>query len=229
MRNDIIEKIRVHLTKPVHTEAEVVYLLVEIRKILEDLADGHPYPSLRFHCDWALHTKLSGTLTRNLLQEVEALCASIRSMEMKNQPAMQDSGRLLRILDLSLFRDNLRQLLHDNGLPTTLPDDWDLWVGFLAGYFKVVEDCPLICTVARNPTSESLSNVPRLIKLVISTTPDAFLIVQKEVRVPVKCELSFDNGVRENWSFAYGRAIIANRVRTFPSIAFSQLMYSAIQ
>ena len=37
MKNDIVDKLRDHLTQGVDTECDVVYLLAEIRKVLDEL------------------------------------------------------------------------------------------------------------------------------------------------------------------------------------------------
>ena len=63
MTRDIIGKLRDHLAEPVETECAVVYLLAEVRKILErEKPDPKPF-ALWMHCHWALHVNLTRTPT----------------------------------------------------------------------------------------------------------------------------------------------------------------------
>ena len=58
MKADIVEKLRRHLGQSIERELDVVYPLVEIRKILESMGRNCRYASLRLHCNWGLHTTL---------------------------------------------------------------------------------------------------------------------------------------------------------------------------
>lgn len=78
MKDEIVLKLnkflKVHM--PPTEECHVVYLLVEIRKIL-DYADERfesSYPILRFYCDWALHIRkeyYNGT-TKDIMQRIDS-------------------------------------------------------------------------------------------------------------------------------------------------------------
>ena len=63
-RRDIIEKLAPLLTKGLpDTEAGAVYLIVEIRKVLDHAYDKKTeYTLLRFYCDWVVHTEKSRSL-----------------------------------------------------------------------------------------------------------------------------------------------------------------------
>ncbi len=59
MKNGVIEKLNAHISGGLHSEADVVYVMVEIRKLLEHLRiKGRDYSVLAFYCDWVLHTSL---------------------------------------------------------------------------------------------------------------------------------------------------------------------------
>ena len=61
MRAQIVEKLDKFLTEhQMKEEFEVVYLLVELRKLLDrEREQNHSdsYPLVRFHADWAVHTR----------------------------------------------------------------------------------------------------------------------------------------------------------------------------
>ncbi|GEM_PF-2206926 len=66
-KNNFINDLKVFLeNKSKLTQRnEVVYLLVRIRKIL-DLDGSNRYKTLRFYCNWVLHTKLDKLTTTKL-------------------------------------------------------------------------------------------------------------------------------------------------------------------
>ena len=77
MTKDIISKIRKHLENPVDTECAVVYLLAEVRKVIDD-EKPRPWPlALWLHCNWALHVDLSQTnTTLDFLRRIDEFIAS---------------------------------------------------------------------------------------------------------------------------------------------------------
>jgi hypothetical protein len=78
MKSAIVEKLRQHLSAPVDTECKVVYLLCEIRKLLDKkttdpkLLALRQLFTLRLFCNWALHINLSQPTTMALLEKVDA-------------------------------------------------------------------------------------------------------------------------------------------------------------
>src|SRR6266478_3404586 len=72
MDNDIVNKLRKHLSDPVDTECKVVYLLCEVRKLL-DKKTPDPFPfALRLYCHWALHVDLLYTsTTTHFLEKID--------------------------------------------------------------------------------------------------------------------------------------------------------------
>jgi hypothetical protein len=59
MTKDIIRKLANETEAGITTEAQVVYVLAGIRKIIERDKIGDQYAAPRFHCDWALHATRS--------------------------------------------------------------------------------------------------------------------------------------------------------------------------
>lgn len=54
----IIAKLETLLAKGITNEPEALYLIVEIRKLLEQQQAKKHYEYLTFHCDWAVHATL---------------------------------------------------------------------------------------------------------------------------------------------------------------------------
>jgi len=58
MREAIIQKLKRHLANGITREADVVYFMSEVRKILEHETSASKYPALSFYANWCLHTKI---------------------------------------------------------------------------------------------------------------------------------------------------------------------------
>ena len=58
MEKDIVRKIRKLFAAGVDSEERVVYLLVELRKLMELNGDFDNYPALKFYCDWVAHPSM---------------------------------------------------------------------------------------------------------------------------------------------------------------------------
>lgn len=57
-RCDILDKLGKEFKKNIKEEAQVVYILSRIRKIIEIENSYKRYPVLAFYCNWALHSKI---------------------------------------------------------------------------------------------------------------------------------------------------------------------------
>lgn len=80
MRNIIIEKIDKEISKGVSTEAQVLYVLAEIRKVLKDHdRNSARYPILSFFCDWSLHAEMDRRSAQQMLAQVQNFYAGLDS------------------------------------------------------------------------------------------------------------------------------------------------------
>lgn len=141
MRNDMIRKLRNHLARQIDTECAVVYLLAEVRKILEG---EHPKPpALWMRCHWALHVDLTKTKTTcEFLRPVDDYIVNTIAGFQKDSNYVDQSGWLFRELSLSnSFRRELREFFENHEqLPTNLCDNDKSWAAFLSAYAGVTEE-----------------------------------------------------------------------------------------
>ena len=150
MRDAIVEKLRAELVNVINSERQVVYILVEIRKLLERI-DGEEatYPTavdtLGLYCDWALHRALDRRQPREFVQEIDEIAkeaADDRLTEAREKT-------LIALLSLEVFRDQLRKFLAHYEIDTAFCQrPW--WDTFLHWYCQVIKDCPLVCRNANN-------------------------------------------------------------------------------
>lgn len=139
MRAAIEEKLRRQLSsKAPLTELRVVYILVEIRKLLERQGELNKYPALRFHCDWALHTSMDRAGAQRILRLFDEayplLCA--------NQELSHTLKReITETTNLRHFERDFERFLTDYNLPQDILHG--RWTKFLHCYAAIIEDCPL--------------------------------------------------------------------------------------
>lgn len=154
---DLLSKLTGTLSKPIRTECQVVYLMVEIRKLMDrreeerrkGMSEGDQrklrpeFPVLKLFCDWAVHINIEWNREAEpLLREFDG---AVESVKAGNGIPLS----FLQFLSLSHFRDEFARFLNVNGLPTHLVEDGDAWELFLDLYSAVVSDCPISYTKAQ--------------------------------------------------------------------------------
>jgi hypothetical protein len=141
-RNAIIEKLEGHLREDIRTEAAVVYLLVELRKLMEHDKSKSQFPVLNFYCNWVVHTKLDASPIADkiirLFDDMQAYMVSA-----KNAPA--PIKELKSLLDQSSLRAELWKMLKRVGLPAApICGSTAAWNSFQRLLGAVIEDVPLL-------------------------------------------------------------------------------------
>jgi hypothetical protein len=128
MKEDILQtKIRSELENlPINTEARVLYLLVEIRKVLEH--DNVHNSVLRFYGDWVVHTKLDKAFSQRIYDELQS----------------EDSRDGTNILNFERLKRELKEFLEHYQLPTALVEIDDLWTPFREKLIDILVDVPLV-------------------------------------------------------------------------------------
>jgi hypothetical protein len=139
MQVDIQKKLRQLLAgDPINDEMSAVYLLVEVRKILEhDQTLKVASPTLEFYCNWGIHVQLDRAGARRFLNDVEPILTMTGALDKAQHEALD------ALLTLDAFRLELRSLLASFGADLAICDDPYRWDEFLRAYSKVVQDSEL--------------------------------------------------------------------------------------
>ncbi len=122
----VAEKIMEELRNlPIDSEARVVYILVQIRKILEheNIRDS----ALRFYGDWVVHTKLDKYMARKIYIEIK-----------------KESNKGNNILSFETLRSELKKFLHSHNIPDDLVVSNDCWSSFREKLIHILVDVPII-------------------------------------------------------------------------------------
>jgi hypothetical protein len=151
----IIAKLEKLLAKGITTEADALYLMVEVRKLLEQQQAKKQYEYLTFHCDWAVHPTLTGPTAQKILEQFDAANIHLKTgIELHDLPGLLRM-EIDRISKMMYFEDQLEKFLKANRLPSLDMTRSDGWIHFVHLYARIVEDCPLVMT----PKNQSASIV----------------------------------------------------------------------
>jgi len=154
---DILEKLEKQLNKGIDTEAEAAYLLIEIRKFLEQQGLRGYFEYLKFYCDWIAHPDLAGPMAQKVLKQFDEATVHLKTgIEMDQLPHKLER-EIERLSKFRYFHEELSKFLADNKLPAVTAKRHDRWAHFFHLYTKIIEDCPLVMS-GKNMTA-TIDNV----------------------------------------------------------------------
>ena len=136
--NAIVMKLNGLMAEPVDSECKAVYLLCEVRKLLEHVPPPQRPFALNMYCHWALHVELHGkdTITP-FLQQVDDYVHGV----LVGPEDFGASNRMVReFLILDTLRSQLRDFFQSSHIRTDLIDDDARWHEFVRHYAGVIED-----------------------------------------------------------------------------------------
>lgn len=132
MTKSIIEKLRRHLAESIDTECKVVYLLCEVRKLLDKVPPAPTPFALRLYCHWALHVDLTHSATTlPFLKRVDAYIDGKLNQRETNDTIVAEYTLFREFVYFETMRNELSQLLRIHKLPMGLCDKNEQWFRFL--------------------------------------------------------------------------------------------------
>lgn len=142
MKESILEKISVLVTKGIESEAECVYLLAQIRKYIEQQhIDG--YWNLRMCANWTLHSQLDNPYVQNFLRELNDFLvdAEVRGdYNIDSHPSLK-----AKLSFVASLQEELSSFLNAVGIDSTICTDYSSFRKLLRVFGQVIEDTPLLC------------------------------------------------------------------------------------
>ena len=141
-RDEIVKKIDSLLRESdfVDSECCVLYLMVELRKIIDHLDDAREYPLLKFYCDWTVHTKKDRNMD-DIRVIVDRLDKLVPKWDKLNQ---QEQNQVLDFIQMPELRKEMGTFLRSNGLQAGLCDEARPWKKFTKTLCKVLSDQPIV-------------------------------------------------------------------------------------
>ncbi len=147
MQIDITRKLAELLGQPgfkFTNEAEVVYFLVELRKILDrhhEATGVSAFQTVRFYADWSVHTAKS-KITPAIQVIMELVDKSVPQDIAANHQLLMTAEHLEFIYAREL-RNEIIALMRDLGLPDDVFVDEEGWLSFVGNLVKVLADQPI--------------------------------------------------------------------------------------
>lgn len=140
-RHSVIEKLDKEILKQIKTEAQVVYLLVEVRKVIteHDISQDNKYPILSFFCDWVVHAKMDRQGATSMLNVIQDFYRGL-----DGYLHIKKTTSFFPFVMLIVLRRELGSFLKRNSLPLELVDNRNYWERFLFLLINVLIDCPLV-------------------------------------------------------------------------------------
>lgn len=144
MRDAIIEKLNKHLEEGIKREADVVYLLIEIRKLFEH--DELPqYPQLRFYGDWIVHTKLSRIRRNGALAEYLKRINHAVAVQRQGGATQNLNTQITDAISLDRLRDEMTTFFTERSLDSHLLEV-SRWRSFIKLLISILIDIPLVAS-----------------------------------------------------------------------------------
>lgn len=128
MKNDILEKISKSLSSnKVGTEEKIVYIFVEIGKLLELLDKPEEYQTIQFYRNWVSHSYLCKGMAQKILRSI------------KYDRTQKTETEIMGFIRL---HHELEKFLKMYKLPTNITNNG--WFQFRRGLISIISDQPLI-------------------------------------------------------------------------------------
>jgi hypothetical protein len=187
MKDELVRKIQHVIDGRITNEMKVVYLLVELRKLMD--RDAYRDPVLRMFTNWVVHTSLENRADGStlILSEFDHLMAELH--EHKTLPPHR------RHMSLGEFREALVRCFGHFGISAKFVNNLAQWKRFGKLYCLIVSECPIIFTASKT----KLKYIKKVELRGVSH--GGFPIKEWPV---VQWRLTFHDGSTHNWGFHMG-------------------------
>lgn len=140
-RSSIVDKLNIFLSNnlPFSEECQVVYLMVELRKILDHDSDGSKYSLIKFYCDWTLHIVKNRHL--EVIKEIVAKIDADVSSEIK---FIKNPQQVFYFLKMTELKNQMTRMFSANHLPQLLFKDDLNWISFVDNLNKNLSEQPIL-------------------------------------------------------------------------------------
>jgi hypothetical protein len=142
-REAIKDKLKAILQDFPRSEADVVYVMVEIRKLLEQQgkAKEEEFSTLKFFCDWVAHVELSFAGAKRVLARLDPEIGPSGSFD---PSSVRPDSELYRLMSLEPLNEEVKRFCQENDLPARWAWNPTMWRECMRLYGHVIADCPLV-------------------------------------------------------------------------------------
>lgn len=182
------------------TEPDVVYALVQIRKLLEQAEEKQQYDKLGFMCNWVAHPKMSHP-TKTAKEILQTLDDHLVGISLENLDTLNSDGKAGEILSLGSFRGELLQFCKTNALNTKWVDTTECWRHFLRLYAQIIQDCQLEIEIKQGTPLKKLQKV-----VLIASDPTERIIEEphpEKALLRLTWQLALIDGSSSEWDYNF--------------------------
>lgn len=186
MRDELLRKIQQVLGRRITNEMQVVYLLVELRKLMD--REAYKDAVLRMFCNWVVHTSLEKRTDGStlILSEIDDYMAELHERQ-KLLPHPKH-------MSLGTFREALIRCFAAFGLTPQFFSNLAEWKKFFNLYASIVSECPIVFTASRR-------NLKYIKKAELRGLARGVILKEWPV---LQWRLTFHDGSIHNWGFHMG-------------------------
>jgi hypothetical protein len=153
MITGIVSKVNDHLTAGIRKEADVMYTLAEIRKILEETGATPAYPVLDFYTNWVVHSALDRhRWAREGLVTIEKAVDGFQNGRSRPEQVLT---AVTSVLSFQKLHSELLKFGTEYGIAFD-GVSFEEWRTFATLLLDILVDCPLVSKSA-NATVRSLA------------------------------------------------------------------------
>lgn len=144
-KEEIINKLQELFSRhdPLPEEAHVLYLMVEVRKIIDKDRSATRFPLLKFYADWMVHSQ-KDKITTEIEQMSEEMYAFAVTEINAPRPGM--SGQSSHVLDFAYMEALSKEMtlfLTEAGVRSDMATDKRKWIDFASLLVKILENQPI--------------------------------------------------------------------------------------
>jgi hypothetical protein len=183
MKDELLRKVQHVLDRRTTREMQVVYLLVELRKLMD--RDDYKDPVLRMFSNWVVHTSLDKRAEGStfILSEFDHYIAELRERKR--------TSHQLQHISLGAFRDALFLCFQHFGLSAKIVTDVAEWKRFSKLYCLIVSECPIVFTASK-------ARLKYIKQVELTGIVPGVLVKEWPI---VQWRLTFHDGKKQNWGF----------------------------
>jgi hypothetical protein len=172
MEPDIVSKLNRELGEPITSERQVVYILVELRKLLELQKTLDDYWTLKLCSDWAVHPVLDRATAQVIVSRFDDYEAKYRRDNVGVSQA--EMPELTDFVEHKAFRSELIAACQRYEVSAGAFLDDASWRSFLVHYTEIVRDCPF------EAKSETTTYVTRVTAQAVTPEMTAVIMPNKQ-------------------------------------------------
>jgi hypothetical protein len=119
---------------------QVIYILVELRKLMELSNNNSAYQVLNFFSNWVVHSKLSASAVAD---DIIRMLDGMMDLRCNDTVDMKLEDDIVKFISLERLREDLNAFMKEIGLSTEVCTDSGKWFRFQKKLVGVISDVPL--------------------------------------------------------------------------------------